>query len=214
MHGTRPLTGCLQGCYGACRGGAMQDPGYELPRMSIPRSWVNKGKRKGRGCSSPALLSASGLRLWGDPLGRRPQFKRRRHLLGGVGLDEREHTAIGGNEHIPSHNPIRGWPIGGGACAIRLDGIRAGQYLVASNMPIIVTRNVNLSLTVAVKLFIPCNGERHLVLPEDVNPIKGEQIRPVQRGLRALRPGGVLVIGKPCPDGQYSHDAYESQHHQ
>jgi hypothetical protein len=26
----------------------MQDLGYELPRISIPRTRVNKGKRKGR----------------------------------------------------------------------------------------------------------------------------------------------------------------------
>jgi hypothetical protein len=31
----------------------MQDLGYELPRIPIPRTWVNKGKRKGRG---PDLL--------------------------------------------------------------------------------------------------------------------------------------------------------------
>src|SRR5215204_6326785 len=43
MHGTRPLTRCLQGCYGACRGGVMQHAGYELPRIPIPRTSVNKG---------------------------------------------------------------------------------------------------------------------------------------------------------------------------
>ena len=42
MHGTRPLKGCLQGCYGACRGGVMQHAGYELPRIHIPRTPVNK----------------------------------------------------------------------------------------------------------------------------------------------------------------------------
>jgi hypothetical protein len=42
MHGTRPLKGCLQGCYGACRGGVMQHAGYELPRISIPRTSVNR----------------------------------------------------------------------------------------------------------------------------------------------------------------------------
>jgi hypothetical protein len=26
----------------------MQDSGYELPRIPIPRTWVNKGKKKGR----------------------------------------------------------------------------------------------------------------------------------------------------------------------
>jgi hypothetical protein len=29
----------------------MQDLGYELPRIPIPRTPVNKGKRKGRGYS-------------------------------------------------------------------------------------------------------------------------------------------------------------------
>jgi len=50
MHGTRPLKGCLQGCYGACRGGVMQHAGYELPRIPIPRTPVNKGMKKGRDC--------------------------------------------------------------------------------------------------------------------------------------------------------------------
>src|SRR5829696_6311174 len=45
MYGTRPLTGWLQGCYGACRGGVMQHAGYELPRILIPRTPVNKGKK-------------------------------------------------------------------------------------------------------------------------------------------------------------------------
>jgi hypothetical protein len=30
------------------RGGSMHDPGYELPRIPIPRTPVNKGKEKGR----------------------------------------------------------------------------------------------------------------------------------------------------------------------
>jgi hypothetical protein len=154
-------------------------------------------------------------RLWGNPLGRRSLFKPRRHLLGGFGKDEREHTSIGGDEHIASHSPVlRRIKIGGGACAIRLDAIRAGEYLVAKNIPIEVTCKDSLRFTVAIKLFIPCSGERLLVLPEDANPIVGKQIRSVQRGLRALRPGVVLVIGKPSPDGQYSNDAYDSQHHQ
>ena len=46
MHGTQPLTWCLQGCYGACRGGVMQHAGYELPRIPIPRSRVNRGERR------------------------------------------------------------------------------------------------------------------------------------------------------------------------
>src|SRR5215213_10233269 len=42
MHGTQPLRGCLQGCYGACRGGLMQHAGYELPRIPVLRSRVNR----------------------------------------------------------------------------------------------------------------------------------------------------------------------------
>jgi hypothetical protein len=37
------------------RGGAMHDLGYELPRIPIPRTPVNKGKEKGRRCYTPAL---------------------------------------------------------------------------------------------------------------------------------------------------------------
>jgi hypothetical protein len=40
-------TGVLQGY----RGEAMHYLGYELPRITIPRTRVNKGIRKGRGCS-------------------------------------------------------------------------------------------------------------------------------------------------------------------
>jgi hypothetical protein len=45
-----------------------------------------------------------------------------------------------------------------------------------------------VDLTVAVIDLIRCTGERDLFVARDVNPILGEQIRPVQRGLRALRP--------------------------
>jgi hypothetical protein len=34
----------------------MQDPGYELPRNSVPRTPVNKGIKKGRGCYPPTRL--------------------------------------------------------------------------------------------------------------------------------------------------------------
>jgi hypothetical protein len=70
MHGTRPLKGCLQGCYGACRGGVMQHAGYELPRITIPRTTVNKGKRKGWVLRDPALLITSSDLLL---VGRLPQ---------------------------------------------------------------------------------------------------------------------------------------------
>ena len=33
----------------------MQDLGYELPRIPLPRTPVNKGKKKGRGHSTMAL---------------------------------------------------------------------------------------------------------------------------------------------------------------
>jgi hypothetical protein len=46
----RGYAGCLDGCFQGCRGEAVQDPGYELPRISIPRTRVNKGIDKGRGC--------------------------------------------------------------------------------------------------------------------------------------------------------------------
>jgi hypothetical protein len=44
------------GDFGGYRGGAMQDPGYELPRISIPRTPVNKGiKRVGATIPWPFL---------------------------------------------------------------------------------------------------------------------------------------------------------------
>jgi hypothetical protein len=33
----------------------MQDPANEFRRIPIPRTWVNKGKTKDRGCYAPAL---------------------------------------------------------------------------------------------------------------------------------------------------------------
>src|SRR5919107_5191228 len=45
----RGYAGCLDGCFQGWRGGDMQHPGYELPRIHIPRTWVNKGKKKGPG---------------------------------------------------------------------------------------------------------------------------------------------------------------------
>jgi hypothetical protein len=37
----------------------MQDLGYELPRISIPRTWVNEGKEKGRSLAAPVLPPTS-----------------------------------------------------------------------------------------------------------------------------------------------------------
>jgi hypothetical protein len=42
----RGYTGCLDGCFQGYQGKAMQDSGYELPRILIPRTPVNKGKKK------------------------------------------------------------------------------------------------------------------------------------------------------------------------
>ncbi len=38
----RGYAGCLGRCFQGYGGEAMQDLGYELPRISIPRAWVNK----------------------------------------------------------------------------------------------------------------------------------------------------------------------------
>ena len=38
----RGYAGCLEGCFQGYRGEAMQDLGYELPRIPIPRTRVNK----------------------------------------------------------------------------------------------------------------------------------------------------------------------------
>jgi hypothetical protein len=40
----------------------MQDLGYELPRIPIPRTPVHKGKKKGRSYDAPALLTPL---VWG-----------------------------------------------------------------------------------------------------------------------------------------------------
>jgi hypothetical protein len=44
----RGRTGRLEGGFQGYRGGAMQDLGYERPRILIPRNQVNKGNKKGR----------------------------------------------------------------------------------------------------------------------------------------------------------------------
>src|SRR5829696_1677314 len=54
----RGYAGCLDVCFQGCRGEGMQDLGYELPRIHIPRTPVNKGK-KGKGgflCYVPLLI--------------------------------------------------------------------------------------------------------------------------------------------------------------
>src|SRR5215208_5784596 len=56
----RGYAGCLEGCFQGYRGGAMQDLGYELPRILIPRTRVNKEKaRKNRASGSNPNPSCS-----------------------------------------------------------------------------------------------------------------------------------------------------------
>ncbi len=47
----------------------MQDPGYGLPRIPLPRRSVNKGKKKGRSFYAPALARVGDAFLlpWGRP---------------------------------------------------------------------------------------------------------------------------------------------------
>jgi hypothetical protein len=45
----RGFAGCLEGCFQGYWGEAMQDLGYELRRTLIPRTPVNKGRKKGPG---------------------------------------------------------------------------------------------------------------------------------------------------------------------
>src|SRR5215208_4040101 len=144
-----------------------------------------RARRRGRARAvrSPGPLCFSG--SLSDSLGCPPRLKPRPHKLGGLGLHERKLTAIGGVEQID----LRTIRKGEGACAIPLDGVRAGDGLLTSNLPVKVRGSDASLLTVAVKHGVPCNGERSLVIiPRDFDPIKGERIRPVQRGLRALRP--------------------------
>src|SRR5919107_3141974 len=105
-----------------------------------------------------------------DPLGRPPQLKPRPHKLGGLGLHERKHRAIGGDEQID----LRTIRKGEGACAIPLDGVRAGDGLLTRKVPVKVRGSDAFLLTVPVKHGIPCNGEWKLVIIAlDFNPIKG-----------------------------------------
>ena len=48
----RGYAGCLERLFPGYRGGVMQDPASELPRIPIPRTSVNKGMKKGAGMFS------------------------------------------------------------------------------------------------------------------------------------------------------------------
>jgi hypothetical protein len=61
--------GCLKGWFQGYRGGAIQDPASELPRIHIPRNPVNKGKKKGQSVLAPALPLGIRLASTGGPTG-------------------------------------------------------------------------------------------------------------------------------------------------
>jgi hypothetical protein len=69
-----------------------------------------------------------------------------------------------------------------------------------------------LHLALAVKDLIACVGEWELLISLDCNSITGEQIRPVERGLRALRCLG-LVLGISGPDSQDSDESYDEYYY-
>src|SRR5215210_4841741 len=118
----------------------------ELPRSRILRSpfagfWIGPRNTPPR-CPKPSpgrprpcglLCPRAPAHLRGsvfDSLGSPPQFRARRHNPG-IGIDPREHAAVGGDEQI-GFEVIRD----GGACAIRIDGISAGEGVFAKNLPI------------------------------------------------------------------------------
>src|SRR5215203_6711692 len=61
---------------------------------------------------------------------------------------------------------------------------------------------------------IPAMANGAWSFPVTSTPSWANRYVPCSRSLRALRPGVVLLIGKPSADGQDCHDAYDSQHHQ
>src|ERR671920_452694 len=111
-------------------------------------------------------------------------------------LHIRKLTAIRSDEVIFT----RAISIGCGACAIRLDAIRPRDAIVTNDLLAVnVQCKYGFHLTLAVKDLIACQGERPLLIALDLYPIVGEQVRPVERGLRALR-CLALVLGKSGPD--------------
>src|SRR5215213_3450265 len=69
----RGYAGCLDGCFQGYRGEAMQDFGYELPRITIPRTWVNSYPWIGPGYLTPsrAITSSCACRFNGSTVYRR-----------------------------------------------------------------------------------------------------------------------------------------------
>jgi hypothetical protein len=65
----RGYAGCLDGCFQGYQGEAMQDLGYELPRKSIPRTWVNKGKTRDATAAYARNERRTGLRVGPEIVG-------------------------------------------------------------------------------------------------------------------------------------------------
>src|SRR4051794_34802908 len=106
-------------------------------------------------------------------------------------LHKRKLTAIRSDELIVT----RAIRIGFGACAIRLDAIRPRDAIVTNDLLAVNVQCKDLvHLTLAVKHIIARVGEWELLIALDCNSISGEQIRPIKRGLGALRYLG-LVLG-------------------
>jgi hypothetical protein len=62
----------------------------------------------------------------------------------GIGLDEGDHSAIGGGEEIVVRDYVR--IHSDGACAIRLDAIRGGEGLLTSNLPFTLNEETPFAL--------------------------------------------------------------------
>src|SRR5215212_9285228 len=115
-----------------------------------------------------------------------------------MGPHKRKLTAIRSGEVIFT----RAISIGGGACAIRLDAIRPRDGLLTNDLLAVNVQCKDLvDLTLAVKDLIARVGERELLISLNSNSISSEQIRPIKRGLRALR-CRTLVLGISGPDSQ------------
>src|SRR5215212_4506297 len=115
-----------------------EDPKGEVRGTPIPRTPVNKGKKRKGGALASPITSAQAL-LSGSlsyTLGRHLLVNRCPHILA-VGTHERELRAIRGDEDVAVYSGTI--PKGDGACAIRLDRIRPSEAIVMKNLPIKVT---------------------------------------------------------------------------